>query len=83
MSGAHQLSLHQHGKSKVRLGRTWREGNVHHFREWQVHSMLESPMEHAFISGDNTGMTATDTQKNTVRLVSSLVSALLAHAAPH
>lgn len=40
-----QLALHQHGKSKVRLGRVWREGNVHHFVEWQVHTMLESDME--------------------------------------
>lgn len=94
MSGQFALPVHQHGKSKVRLGRTWREGNVHHFVEWNVHTMLESPMEHAFIKvspvaagkaqrcgpssthsprapcafpqGDNAGMTATDTQKNTV-----------------
>ena len=43
------LPVHQHGKSKVRLGRTWREGDVHHFVEWNVATMLESPMEHAFI----------------------------------
>lgn len=55
-----------HGKSKVRVGRVWREGNVHHFAEWSVNTMLESPMEHAYIKGDNKGMTATDTQKNTV-----------------
>lgn len=61
------LQLHQHGKSRVRLGRTWREGSVHHFVEWMVHTMLESDMELAFTDGDNTGMTATDTQKNTVR----------------
>lgn len=95
-----QLALHQHGKSKVRLGRVWREGNVHHFVEWQVHTMLESDMEvramfelHlqsmarcalwwprasriencilqlAFTDGDNIGMTATDTQKNTVYVI--------------
>lgn len=64
-----ELSLHQHGKSKVRLGRVWREGNVHHFVEWMVHTMLESDMEQAFLAGDNTGMTATDTQKNTVYVV--------------
>jgi urate oxidase len=62
-----ELKLHQHGKSRVRLGRTWREGSVHHFVEWMVHTMLESDMELAFTDGDNTGMTATDTQKNTVR----------------
>ena len=61
------LAWHQHGKSKVRLGRTWRQGNVHHFVEFAVHTMLESDMEHAFIKGDNKDMTATDTQRNTVR----------------
>jgi urate oxidase len=62
------LSLHQHGKSRVRVGRVWREGNVHHMVEWMVHTMIESDMEKAFLEGDNTGMTATDTQKNTVRV---------------
>ncbi|EIE26572.1 urate oxidase II [Coccomyxa subellipsoidea C-169] len=60
------LKEHQHGKSRVRLGRTWREGDVHHFVEWTVHTMLESDMAHAFLDGSNTDMTATDTQKNTV-----------------
>lgn len=63
----YSLPFHQHGKSKVRLGRVWREGSVHHMVEWTVHTMLESDMEHAFVKGDNAGMTATDTQKNTVR----------------
>lgn len=63
---AAKLALHQHGKGKVRLGRTWRQGDVHHFVEYMVHTMLESDMEHAFVRGDNTDMTATDTQKNTV-----------------
>lgn len=62
------LKDHQHGKSRVRLGRTWREGDVHHFVEWTVRTMLESDMAHAFIEGSNTDMTATDTQKNTVLL---------------
>ena len=60
------LKEHQHGKSRVRLGRTWREGDVHHFVEWTVNTMLESDMAHAFQDGSNTDMTATDTQKNTV-----------------
>jgi urate oxidase len=69
MSSEATLKLHQHGKGRVRVGRTWRVGNVHYFVEWNVFTMLESPMEHAFIQGDNTGMTATDTQKNTVYVV--------------
>ncbi len=61
-----KLALHQHGKSRVRLGRAWVEGTTHHFVEWKVQSMLESDMEHAFLTESNKGMTATDTQKNTV-----------------
>lgn len=64
-----KLAAHQHGKSRVRLGRTWRRGDVHEFVEFDVYTMLESDMEHAFLRGDNTDMTATDTQKNTVRPV--------------
>eukprot|EP00201_Polytomella_parva_P021528 CAMPEP_0175042350 /NCGR_PEP_ID=MMETSP0052_2-20121109/2510_1 /TAXON_ID=51329 ORGANISM="Polytomella parva, Strain SAG 63-3" /NCGR_SAMPLE_ID=MMETSP0052_2 /ASSEMBLY_ACC=CAM_ASM_000194 /LENGTH=301 /DNA_ID=CAMNT_0016305143 /DNA_START=64 /DNA_END=969 /DNA_ORIENTATION=- len=63
------LPFHQHGKGKVRLGRTWREGNVHHFVEWNVFTMIESPMEHAFYTESNEGMTPTDTQKNNVYVV--------------
>ena len=61
------LKEHQHGKSRVRLGRIWREGNIHHFVEWKVATLLESDMAHAFLEGNNADMTATDTQKNTVR----------------
>lgn len=63
---AANLAVHQHGKSKVRVGRVWREGSKHYFVEWDVDVMLESDMAHAFKNGDNTGMTATDTTKNTV-----------------
>ena len=65
------LKEHQHGKSRVRLGRTWREGDVHHFVEWNVATMLESDMAHAFQDGSNTDMTATDTQKNTAGFLCS------------
>ncbi|KAG2445842.1 hypothetical protein HXX76_000446 [Chlamydomonas incerta] len=66
---SYALPLHHHGKSKVRLGRVWRDGNVHHMVEWDVYTMIDSDMEHAFLNGDNTGMTATDTQKNTVYVI--------------
>jgi hypothetical protein len=38
------LPVHQHGKSKVRVARVWREGSVHHAVEWNVNTMVESPM---------------------------------------
>ena len=63
-----KLAVHQHGKSKVRVGRVWREGSKHYMVEWNVDVMLESDMAHAFKDGTNTGMTTTDTTKNTVSL---------------
>lgn len=42
---------------------------VHKFAEYAVDTVLLSAMEHAFVQGDNSGMTATDTQKNTVYYV--------------
>ena len=64
-----ELAAQHHGKLKVRLGRVWRDNETaaHRFVEWTVHTMLESDMEHAYLVGTNTDMTATDTQKNTVR----------------
>ncbi|PRW56232.1 urate oxidase [Chlorella sorokiniana] len=70
-----QLAAHQHGKSRVRLGRVWRVGNVHHFVEFNVATMLESDMEHAFLTDSNRGMTATDTQKNSVYYVAKQLGA--------
>ena len=59
------LAWQHHGKGRVRLGRVWREGSTHHFVEWQVQSMLESDMSHAYLSASNEGMVATDTQVGT------------------
>jgi urate oxidase len=61
------LAKHAHGKSRVRVCRVWREGAVHHAVEWQCSVLLESDMANAYLHGDNTGMTATDTIKNTAR----------------
>lgn len=35
---------------------------MHHFVEFNVSTMLESDMAHAFLTPSNEGMTATDTQ---------------------
>jgi len=65
---AHHLVKHCHGKSRVRVARVWRSGSgLHHFAEWTVEVLLESAMAAAFLHGDNSGMTATDTVKNSVR----------------
>jgi hypothetical protein len=44
---------------------------MHTFVEWIVHTMLEADMsdnQNWFTTGSNEGMTATDTQKNSVGL---------------
>ena len=41
----------------------------HQFVEWEVDTVLESDMGHAYVTPSNKGMTATDTQKNTVYYV--------------
>lgn len=46
---------------------------VHTFAEFKVATTLESAMEHAFLTESNEGMTATDTQKNTVYYVAKQV----------
>ena len=61
---APELVHHVHGKSRVRVARTWREGAIHHFVEWNVEVVIESDMAHAYKTSSNEGMTATDTTKN-------------------
>lgn len=45
------------------------KSTVHYFVEYNVFTMLESDMAHAFLTESNRGMTATDTQKNMVYVV--------------
>jgi len=64
------LGRHQHGKSRVRVARVWREPSGRNvFAEYEVKTTLLSAMEHAYVAGSNEGMTATDTQKNMVYYV--------------
>eukprot|EP00897_Mesotaenium_endlicherianum_P005410 jgi/Mesen1/4898/ME000244S04074 len=57
---------HQHGKSRVRLGRVWRDGSRHHMVEWSVDIALLSKAEPSFRTADCGTIVATDTMKNTV-----------------
>ncbi len=61
---APELVHHVHGKKRVRVARTWREGDTHHFVEWMVEVIIESDMAHAYKTHSNEGMTTTDTTKN-------------------
>eukprot|EP00271_Cylindrocystis_brebissonii_P003324 TRINITY_DN14159_c0_g1_i1.p1 TRINITY_DN14159_c0_g1~~TRINITY_DN14159_c0_g1_i1.p1 ORF type:complete len:302 (+),score=50.63 TRINITY_DN14159_c0_g1_i1:227-1132(+) len=60
---------HQHGKSRVRVARVWRDGPVHSIVEWNVNISLLSEAETAFLDGDNSNLVATDTMKNTVYVI--------------
>lgn len=61
-----ELEQHRHGKTRVRIGRVWRDGPRHTFVEWSVSVLLSSHCEPAFTVGDNSGIVATDSIKNTV-----------------
>ncbi|GAB4836222.1 hypothetical protein Ancab_001137 [Ancistrocladus abbreviatus] len=62
------LKLEQrHGKSRVRVGRVWRDPNgTHFFVEWKVSISLLSDCIPAYVSADNSQIVTTDTMKNTV-----------------
>ncbi|CAI9759835.1 unnamed protein product [Fraxinus pennsylvanica] len=63
------LKLEQrHGKSRVRVGRVWKDENGrHHFVEWNVSISLLSDCLPAYVNADNSDIVATDTMKNTVK----------------
>lgn len=70
------LAENHYGKSRVRLLKVLRDGDQHEVREWTVGVYLEGDFEHCFTEGDNTGIMATDTMKNTVYSVARQSSAL-------
>ena len=63
------LSDNFYGKSRVRLVKVVRNGDTHHLYEWNVNVFLTGDFEACFVEGDNTGLLATDTMKNTVYAV--------------
>lgn len=73
------LKLEQkHGKSRVRVSRVWREKDGRDsIVEWSVNISLLSDCIPAYVSGDNSGIVATDTIKNTVYVKAKECSELL------
>jgi urate oxidase len=61
-----KLAENHYGKSRVRLLKVTRDGERHEVREWMVGVYLEGEFERCFTVGDNAGIMATDTMKNTV-----------------
>ena len=64
-----ELAENHYGKSGVRLLKVTREGETHHVHEWTVAVSLCGDFTSCFLDGDNTGLLATDTMKNTVYAV--------------
>ncbi|MEV4053929.1 factor-independent urate hydroxylase [Amycolatopsis sp. NPDC049688] len=60
------LGPNQYGKAEVRLVTVRREGAVHHLKDLTVSTSLRGELAATHLTGDNAGVLATDTQKNTV-----------------
>jgi len=60
------LGPNQYGKAEVRLVTVNRAGPVHHIKDLTVSTSLRGSLERTHLTGDNSDVVATDTQKNTV-----------------
>jgi urate oxidase len=60
------LTEARYGKSEVRLVKVVRNGERHEIRDLNVHVALQGDFDASYVDGDNTGMMATDTMRNTV-----------------
>jgi urate oxidase len=63
---ATRLGLNQYGKAETHLVRVYRDGDVHSLRDLTVSVALAGDLDAVHLSGDNTNVLPTDTQKNTV-----------------
>ncbi|WP_084956803.1 factor-independent urate hydroxylase [Thermoactinospora rubra] len=60
------LGPNRYGKAETRVVRVVRDGGVHHIKDLNVSSALSGDMEAVHLTGDNSAVLPTDTQKNTV-----------------
>lgn len=60
------LSQAGYGKSEIRLVKVSRRPDGHDLRDVTVDAQLEGDFDAAYLSGDNTGLLATDTMRNAV-----------------
>ncbi|WP_110589847.1 factor-independent urate hydroxylase [Microbacterium suaedae] len=61
-----RLGPNKYGKAEVRLVRITRDTPRHEIEDLNVTSQLRGDVDGSFLTGDNTRIVATDTQKNTV-----------------
>lgn len=64
--GAYELGDNRYGKSRIRLVTVRRGAERHELRDLTVAVALEGEFDAVHTHGDNTGVVATDTMKNTV-----------------
>ena len=62
----YELGANRYGKSRIRLVTVRRDPDRHHLRDLTVAVALEGDFDAVHIRGDNAGVIATDTMKNTV-----------------
>jgi urate oxidase len=60
------LGRNQYGKAETHLVRVYRDGDTHAIRDLTVSVALAGDLDDVHLSGDNTNVLPTDTQKNTV-----------------
>ncbi|MBV9844529.1 MAG: urate oxidase [Kutzneria sp.] len=60
------LGANQYGKAENRLVTVSRQGSVHHIRDLTVSTALRGDLTDTHLTGDNSKVVPTDTQKNTV-----------------
>jgi urate oxidase len=61
-----KLIAHRYGKSRVRLMKILREGEVHTVKELTARVLLEGEFDRSYTHADNAQVVATDTMKNTL-----------------
>jgi urate oxidase len=63
---ATRLGANQYGKAETHLVRVYRDGDAHSLRDLTVSVALAGDLDAVHLTGDNTNVLPTDTQKNTV-----------------
>jgi len=64
-----KLSAHRYGKSRVRVLKVLRDGDLHTIKELSARVLLEGEFDRSFTAADNADVVATDTMKNTINVL--------------
>ena len=64
-----KLAAHRYGKSRVRLLKVLRDGDIHTVKELTARVLLEGAFDRSFTAADNASIVATDTMKNTLHVL--------------